>query len=294
MPEIRPAGASKKINMLIHSDIGVGKTSLIGSGGKKYRVLMIRPPTEHADPILGSGVQEMVVRDWEECFDGLEYLRHEGSKWDWVFLDNISLFQDIGLDDVYEGMLDRHGPHGSQARQKREQYGPDRGEYRVNMWRVGQWIRHAVGAAEFNLGIMAHSFWWEPKGEDAQNSLLQPSLYPWIQGIGMPSKICGMMNIVGYMEVKTREINGRKRSVRVLHTNKSENYYAKCQFKRPDGQTVFHPGDVVNPTLPKLMEMIAVGRPQDASRRRSARSSGNGTRPVSPNRRRATRPLGHS
>jgi len=266
--------------MLIHSDIGVGKTSLIGTGGKDYKILMVRPPTEHADPILGSGVQEMIVRHWEEMFDGLEYLRHEGSQWDWVFLDNISLFQDIGLDDVYEGMLDRHGPPGADARKKREQYGPDRGEYRVNMWRLGQWIRHAVGAAEFNLGIMAHSFWWEPRVEDVQNSNLQPCLWPWIQGIGMPSKICGMMNIVGYMEVRTIERGSRRIPTRVLHTNKSENWYAKCQFKKPDGTSVFGNGDLVNPTLPKLLDLIAAGRPKNADdrRHRGGNTSGNDAR----------------
>jgi hypothetical protein len=255
MPEIGPVGASSKINMLLHADIGWGKTTFIGTGGKQYKVLIMRPPIDHTDSIIGSGVQEMIVRNWEEIFEGLEYVRHEGHKWDWFWLDSISLLQDIGLDDVYEGVLDQKGPAGSQARKAREQFGPDRGEYRVNMWRIGQWIRHMVGSGSVNLGITAHSFWWEPNDE-----VTPSALWPWIQGKMMPQKICGMMNIVGYGEVKTREVQGRSRVTRVLHTNKTEGYYAKCQYKLPDGSSVFGDGDLVSPTLPKLVEMIDKGR----------------------------------
>lgn len=258
MPEIRPVGASSKINMLIHADIGVGKTSFIGTGGKDFKILIIRPPIDHTDPIIGSGCQEMVVRNWEETFEALDYVRHEGNDWDWVWIDSISLLQDIGLDDVYEGILDQKGPVGSVARKAREQFGPDRGEYRVNMWRLAQWVRHCVGEGIVNLGITAHSFWWEPVGP--VDELTPACLWPWIQGKNMPSKICGMMNVVGYMEVATREVRGRKRQVRTLYTNKTERWYAKSQFKLPDGTNVFGDGTVLNPTLPGVVEAISKGR----------------------------------
>jgi hypothetical protein len=273
MPDIQPVGASSKINLLLHADIGTGKTSFIGTGGSDYKILIMRPPIDHTDPIIGSGVQEMIVRNWEEIFDGLEYVRHEGADWDWFWIDSISLLQDIGLDDVYEGVLDKKGPPGSQARKDREQFGPDRGEYRVNMWRLAQWIRHCVGAGVVNLGITAHSFWWEPNNN--LDELTPACLWPWIQGKNMPSKICGMMNVVGYMEVETRERGNRKRQVRVLHTNKTERFYAKCQFKLRDGSSVFGDGDVVNPTLPGITQSIMAGRP-----------SGNGAGPRTRRRRR--------
>lgn len=259
MPEIRPVGASSKINLLLHADIGTGKTSFIGSGGKDQKILIMRTPIDHADPIIGSGCQEMVVKDWDEIFEGLEYVRHEGHEWDWFWMDSISLLQDVGLDDVYEGVLDRVGPVGSQARNHRQQFGPDRGEYRVNMWRLAQWIRHCVGAGVVNLGITAHSFWWEPN--NPLDELTPSCLWPWIQGKNMPSKICGMMNVVGYMEVETREVRGRKRQIRVMHTNKTERYYAKCQFKLPDGSSVFGDGDVINPNLTDVTKAIMAGRP---------------------------------
>jgi hypothetical protein len=248
--------------MLIHSDIGWGKTTFIGTGGKDYKILLIRPPVDHVDPIVGSGVQEIVVRSWEEIFESLEYAQHEGQNWDWIWLDSISLLQDIGLDDVYEYTLDRKGPKGSQARKEREAFGPDRGEYRVNMWRLGQWVRHMVGAGVVNLGITAHSFFWEPT-----DGVTSSCVWPWVQGKMMPAKISGMMNIVGYGDLKTVERGGRTRQVRVLHTNASENYYAKCQFKR-DGLAIFPTGEIVNPTLPGMMAEINKGRVASSTARR--------------------------
>jgi len=267
MPQIQPVGASAKVSMLVHADIGWGKTTLIGSGGKAQKILIMRSPIDHADPIIGSGCQEMIVRNWEEIFEGLEYVQHVGHEWDWFWMDSISLLQDIGLDDVYENVLDRKGPIGSLARKDREQFGPDRGEYRVNMWRLGQWVRHTVGAGTVNLGITAHSFWWEPN----DNGVTPSCLWPWIQGKMMPQKICGMMNVVGYGSIQTREHRGRKRTVRVLHTNSTENYYAKCQLKTPTGEPIFPGGDIINPTLPGILEAIQKNRPMNGQPRRRRR-----------------------
>lgn len=268
MPNIQPVGASAKLSMLLYADIGWGKTTFIGSGGKDAKILIIRPPTDHVDPILDSGCQEVVVRNWEEIFESLEYAQHEGKNWDWVWLDSISLLQDVGLDDVYENVLDRKGPVGSLARKDREQFGPDRGEYRVNMWRLGQWVRHMVGAGTVNLGITAHAFWWEPN----DNGVTSSCLWPWIQGKQMPQKICGMMNIVGYGAIEEREgRGGRKRTVRVMHTNATENWYAKCQIKLPGGAPVFPTGDIINPTLPEMMTEIMKGRTSNGQTTRRRR-----------------------
>lgn len=255
-PVIEDVGASAKVFACIYADPGTGKTSLIGTGGKEFKTLIVRPPTDHTDPIIGSGCKETIVRDWEEIWEVLEYLRHDGHEWDWAWLDSISLLQDFGLDDVYENTLDKKGPKGSEARKNREQFGPDKGEYRVNMWRLEQWVRHTVGAAQFNFGITAHPFWYEPQDED-----LPPYLMPWIQGKNMPNKICGMMNLVGYYQQRERTVRNETKTSRVLHTNKATSWYAKNQFKLPDGTGVFgESGSLVNPTIPKMMELIQEGR----------------------------------
>jgi hypothetical protein len=123
-----------------------------------------------------------------------------------------------------------------------------------------------VGAGTVNLGITAHSFYWSP-----DDGVTPPGIWPWVQGKMMPQKICGMMNIVGYGEIATREHRGRSRRVRVLHTNLTEHYYAKCQIKLPDGSPVFGSGDIVNPTLPSMMAEIQKGRRNGAVVRRRRR-----------------------
>lgn len=286
MPDIQPVGASAKVFWLNHGDTGCGRTTLIGTAGKDYKTIIMRPPTDHTDAIIGSGCHEMIVRDWEEIWEGLEYMKHDGKEWDIFAIDSISLLQDIGLDDVYVGMLDTKGPEGSAGRKHREKFGPDKGEYRVNMWRLEQFIRYMVGAADFHIIITAHSFW---KTDDEGNE----KLWPWIQGKNMPSKIAGMMNFVTYMEVKEREIRGEKRESRILHTNASSQYIAKCQFKTsPGGPSVFPDGRIVNPTIPQIMETIGKGRfvsEKDELAARRARGSGSRRPPARPVVRRRTR-----
>lgn len=263
MPEIADVGASSHIFMLIHGDPGVGKTTFIGSGGGKYKILLIRSPIDHADPIVGSGVKETIVRNWEEILDVLEYLRHEGHNWDWVWFDSISLTQDIGLDDVYQTAVD--AKESPQARKNRARFGPDKGEYRINMWRLEQFVRHAVGSGGFNFGITAHSFWLTQTDELSGDT--QTSLWPWIQGKAMPQKIGGMMNLVGYMEVVNREIRGETRPVRIIHFDKSPRWYAKSQFKFPNGQPAFGNGDLANPSLDKIVEVVGQCRANASANR---------------------------
>lgn len=274
--QIKPVGASSNIFFLLHGDPGVGKTSFIGAGGKKYKTLLMRTPIDHTDPIVGSGVQEVIVRNWEETFEVLEYMRHDGHEWDWFWVDSLSLLQDVGLDDVYQGVLDAKGAaSGDGGRSHRARFGPDRGEYRVNMWRIEEWVRFVVGAgAGFNLGITCHSFWYTPWGA----AEAEDQVWPWIQGKQMPQKISAMMNVVGFMETREREVKGEKKESRVIHFNK-KHYYAKCQFKLPSGGEIFDGGDLYNPGLPSFVEAVSKGRLQTPADRRTGRTRPSGARP---------------
>lgn len=262
MPEIRPVGASPKTSMLIFADPGAGKTTLVGTGAEAgLDIIIIRTPMDHIPArVLRSGAQEIIVRDWDDMIgnDGvLEYAQHQGHKHDWFWLDSISLFQDVGLGDVLQGEIDRKGP-------ARGLYGPDRSEYRVNMWREEQFIRHMVGAEGFNFGITAHPFWYT----DPESDMPTSQLMPWIQGKSMPQKICGYMNVVGFMEVKSRGKGAQAKKYRVIHTSKSDRYYAKDQY-----DAFGENGDIINPTLPKMMEAIESVRVRPKPQRRTRRTS---------------------
>lgn len=270
--EVKPVGERSTHNWLIYADPGAGKTTFIGSGGKDYKTLLIRPPVVHVDPILGSGVQEVIVHDWEDMSEVQQMLAHVGrDEWDWVWLDDISSWQDVGLEDVYQGALDRAGPPGSAARAHREQFRADRGEFRVNAERISSLIRELVGSDAFNFGCTAHPF-WGPRlitDDEAEEDMPSEQMQPWIQVKGMVAKVCGYMNLVGYLEVAEGK---NKRQYRRLLTNKGARYYAKCQYIDANRVNIFgENGIVVNPTVPKMMEVIeTTRRPSRRTRQRPA------------------------
>lgn len=273
MPKIAPVGESSNVFALIHGDPSVGKTHLVGTLGKQYKTLLMRSPVDHADPIRGSGVQETVVHDWEETFEVMEYMRHEGGEWDWFVVDSLSLIQDVMLDDVYQTVIDKKGGRMGE----RAKYGPDKGEYRVNMWRIEQFIRYTVGAgAGFNLMIVCHSFWKEWVDDEGNTA---EKYVPWVQGKMMSEKITGMMNFVGYMETRTREVRGEKRKQRVLYTDTSERFVAKNQFKLPDGSPTIPEGRIIDPKMPELLEAIGRGLLQTPEDRKEGRSRPTGGKP---------------
>jgi len=228
---IKPVQRTKHINLMVYGDPGVGKTRLIGTAPK---TLILRPPTDHTDSIRDSDAEEWVIRDWNEMAEAQEYLRHEGAKnWDWVWLDSISLWQDTGLDDIWESVIAQK-PH-------RAEFGLDKGEYGRNMQRLARWVRHMVGMDAVNFGITAHPF----EGTDINGDV---KLMPYVQGVNMAEKVMGYMNMVTYLEVREKKNNGG--TYRVLHSQASEDYKAKDQFDALEN------GKLVEPTMPKIVKLI--------------------------------------
>lgn len=233
---IRPTTATKHIFLCLYSDPGVGKTRFIGTSPGK--VLVLRPPVDHTDSILPKDrkrVKEWVIQDWDDMNQALEYLRHEGANWDWVWLDSLSLLQDMLLDDLFETAV-REKP-------ARARFGPDRPEYGINMYRIGSWMRHVVGPDLFNFGWTGHTVSLSSPDLDEDGDPIE-KLMPWVQGKNMSSKCCGYMNLVCFLEAKGKDRH------RVLHSQSSQRFYAKDQF---DALTN---GKLVHPTMPKLIESV--------------------------------------
>jgi hypothetical protein len=190
------------------------------------------------DSIRVTGADEWEITDWAEMLNALEYLRHDGAKdYKWAWLDSISLWQDTGLDDIWEGVIQR--------RPDRAQWSLDKGEYGINMWRLQQWVRAAIAIPNLNIGITAHPA-----------EMLNPidgevKLQPWIQGKNMSTKIQGYMKIVGYMEVVPANQNTSGKPRRELRTAGTERFEAKDQFD------AFPNGRLVDPTLEKIESAIA-------------------------------------
>jgi hypothetical protein len=213
MPQPQDLTVGKGTVVMLFSMNKVGKTRFIG-GGK--RTLIIRPPEDHTDSIdAGADVKELVAETWSDLFEIFTWLQQGASEdYDWVWLDTISLMQDRLLEDVMDETLMKRPDRGvEKGGVTIPEFGPDKGEYKINMDRLSKWVRDMVGiskAGAFNFGITAHIFeWYDPVAE-------KDIWVPWIRGKDMIGKVCGYMNIIAYLK---KQDDGEGGEQRVLLTD---------------------------------------------------------------------------
>lgn len=239
---------SKHIRIGLYADPGAGKTDFVGSSQKLGRTLIIRPPVDHTDSILewGPNLEERVVHDWGEMLELLDELRQEGDKYAWVWVDSISLLQDVLLDDELDTEINKI----SRDAARRKLFGPDQGVYGRNMYRIGWWMRYTIGPDLFNFGWTAHSAELLSPDRDKDGDPVE-KLMPWIQGKQMSPKLCGYMGMVAWMS-KT------KKGSRVLKVTSDDVHYAKDQYDAvPDKGIIIPRGE----GMPKLTNLIYKSRP---------------------------------
>lgn len=230
-PQIVPLGEGqdKFLRLLVYGRPGQGKTVLAGTS-PRCLILEADRGTESA-AIRGSKAEKWVLDDWNDLSEAISYLRHGGTTdYDWVWLDSITLFQERGLDHIMEDLV--------AAKPHRQVWAPDKGEYGQNMNRLSKAIRQ-LKDLPVNLGITAHEFHWLDPNTDEE------ILMPYVQGKGMPEKICSYMGIVGRMELKEKD--GTEYTV--LDCRATQKFYAKDRTGKI--------GRMVKPTVPKIMTAVA-------------------------------------
>jgi hypothetical protein len=247
MPPV-PLTASKSIKIFVVAPSGWGKTRLAGTSPGREN-LFIRPPVDYTDSVLPEDKKrwkQWVVRDWNAMDEVYEHCRHEGHKlYDWVWFDSISAYQDIGLDDLWQLIIDEK-PH-------RKRYGLDKGDYWINMQRLGRWVRDMATLSDtgaFNFGITAWPAELSPNPEDSE---IEQKMMPWVQGKNMAMKVCGYVNIVAFGAYTPK-------GTRVLHFMESEHIYAKDQFD------MFPNYKLLRPTMPQIVAAVESKRAVTPSR----------------------------
>lgn len=252
---IQDLARTKHIFWGLYGPPSAGKTRFIST---QPNTLLIRPPIEHTESVRNpaSNVKEWVISTWDEMLDDcLFYLRSskEATEWDFVWLDSVSGWQDMGLDDVWEDTVALR-PH-------RKKTPIDRGEYNANMTRLARWARAVIAADRFNFGFTA----WPEELEDPETGKVK--LMPWVQGKNMSNRFVGYMKLVTYLEKVERK---DKPNVRVMRWAENDTYFIKDQFGLPDT------GKLVNPTMPKMLELIEAARKpaqKTTARRRTRRTT---------------------
>lgn len=226
------------INILVYGDNGVGKTPFLATSPKCLILNADPPDSVLSAKSINKKVDVWQIPSWDEADQAHEYLRHEKHGYEWVWLDSLPGLQEIGLGQIME---DLHA-----AKPHRNLYIPDKHEYLENMNRLRLWVRHMT-SLPFCFGMTAHPFRYEIE-EDMEQ------VWPWVQGKNMPQSICGFMNIIGFMRIRKS-----KKGVleQVLYTKKLPKYYARDRYG-------VLPSPMVNPTIPKIEQLIneALGQQQ--------------------------------
>jgi hypothetical protein len=229
--------------MLLYAYPGWRKTSFVATTPDAgFKTLLIRSPLDQLPKrALAADMDEIVISTWEDVMGGdgiLDWLRDADHGYEFVWVDCLSIIQDVLLDDVWAATV-AEKPHRANLTPSG---GLDKGEYGRNMERIQQFVRHTVGAKRFHVGITCHPFEDAHPTNDEGGSLL----VPYIQGKGMTPKICGYMNIIAFNELREEDDNSWAR----MHFRENSRFYAKDLYDS------FPSGYLDNPTMPKLMEAI--------------------------------------
>lgn len=222
------------IRIMLYAQPSSGKSVFVGTSPK---CLILANDSE--EPLsaarFGSDADMWVVEDYSDLTAAVEYVRHEGvNEYDWVWLDNGTLFQEQGMDDIMADLFVQ------KPDSKQSPWVPDRPQYLLNQNRLGRLIRQ-FKALPIHFGLTAHEMVVE--WADGSDNLM-PMLHG--QAGQYSQKICGYMNIIGYQTARTLKGGTFESKVRFQRTSR---IYAKDRYSAL--------GVVrTNPTIPEITTAI--------------------------------------
>lgn len=160
--QIGKAGSRNSAVVCFYGVPGCGKTTLVGSD-PAVKTLIIRPYSGSIPAAVAGVADELVVSHYADMVEGLRELQQGLAKeYDWVWLDDAALLQDVLMDDAFADAIARNATRAA--------FGWDKQEYGLQQSRFSKFCRDMVAianAGDTNFGIVAHAMeWYDPVQEE--------------------------------------------------------------------------------------------------------------------------------
>lgn len=238
-PIYKMEGGVRSVRMLVYADPGTGKTPFAATSPGKMLLLNADGPDGPESARVYSNYQGDVwdIKDYKDLDRSYEYLRARGERYDWVWFDSVTLFQESGMDNIMRDLI--------ASSSHRNPYVPDRLQYVENQNHLATWIRNMIHLP-FHFGITAHVMRVEDQDDGSVTYM------PAIQGGGqvpMTTRICGHMSIVARLYVATQKTDKGEKRVRVLQTARDNKWYAKDRFGALAPK-------IANPSMVQVMDAL--------------------------------------
>lgn len=225
--------------MLVYGQPGIGKTRFAGTSPK---ALILECGTGETDTnaAAGQSADVMPIESRDQLTEAYEWLRQEGHKeYEWVWLDSLGGLEGRLMREQL-ALVKAKSPH-------RSEYVPDKAEYQMVQSIMDRYINYFVDLP-MNFGCTAHVMFesetrYDEDGDEQEVLRMMPAIQG---GRGkLSQKVCGYMNIVGYME---RISTDSTENVRAMLVVGDGHRTAKDRFAVLGNKN----GWMLNPTVPKI------------------------------------------
>lgn len=225
--------------ILVYGQPGVGKTPFAATSPGRMLILNADGPDGPSSAKVFSKYKGDIwdIRGHSDLDEAYEYLRHNQTAYDWVWLDSVTLLQDLGMDQIMKTLI--------HDKPNRNLYIPDQAQYLENQNHLAMWVRNMVHLP-MHIGLTAHVMRFED--QDSGDVTYMPA----ISGGGkipMTSRISGHMSVVARLYVATRKKEDKEETLKVLQSAADPKWFAKDRYDALGGK-------MVAPTMVKVMDAI--------------------------------------
>lgn len=256
------AARKRYFNWLIFGETGVGKTALAGTAPRNL-FLTFEPEGTESVERMGLHGEELVINSRAELLDVYDYfdLGTGCDDYDWVTIDSASEMEECFWRDHLKNQVMKKPSTRSLYKAALDDY-----PFVWNQMKaaIDQWNRLPVNVL-YTAQVMP--FEWFDEDGDEQTQLL-PLVGSLKNGV-LARKFCGMVSLVGHLDVKRHKVDGVTEEYRRLTVSKRGDVMAKNRYGW--GPYIDHP------TIPAL---VTAAKPSQTKtrgtttrRRTSARSA---------------------